>query len=406
LTFSDGLAPRQIRGIDPTQYVNHLGQYKHPMSLDEKIRKPLAEIGVTTLEQCTALFEALHRQAQSDLSVVDSPTRIEELRIAWLGRKNGRLSLISDHWLKSASRELKPAVGKMLNALKAEVESQLASAELQPRTQASAQGAAVSSIDLSLPGLSRPFGAKHPLTLVREEIEDIFISMGYMVSDGPEIETAYYNFEALNTPENHPARSEQDTFFIKDGGSGRDELLLRTHTSPVQIHTMERMKPPIRAIAPGKVYRRDNPDATHTPMFHQIEGLAVDEDITFCEFKGTLEYFLKTFFGAEKKVRFRPSYFPFTEPSAEVDISCGFCGGIGRLPGGQPCRVCKQSGWVEVMGAGMVDPVVFEYVGYDPEKYTGFAFGLGLDRYAMLKFNIPGLEYFFGNDIRFLEQFR
>jgi phenylalanyl-tRNA synthetase alpha chain len=183
-------------------------------------------------------------------------------------------------------------------------------------------------------------------------------------------------------------------------------LLLRTHTSPVQIHTMERMKPPVRAIVPGKVYRRDNPDATHTPMFHQIEGFAVDVDISFCEFKGTLEYFLKAFFGPEKRVRFRPSYFPFTEPSAEVDISCGICGGTGRVGQGVPCRVCKQSGWVEVMGAGMIHPAVFQYVGYDPEKYSGFAFGLGLDRYTMLKFNMPSLDYFFNNDIRFLEQFR
>lgn len=372
------------------------------MTLDEKIQKSLLEIGVTTVDGCADLFGNLMHAVQRELASIDSLIRLNEVSIALLGRKNGCLSLINDNWLKTAPRELKPVVGQQLNALKSFVQKELDGHKAR-LSKSEPKGL---SIDLTLPGLSHEFGTKHPLTIVREEIENIFISMGYTVEEGPEIETAYYNFEALNTPENHPARSEQDTFFIKEGGSGRDELLLRTHTSPVQIHTMERMKPPVRAIVPGKVYRRDNPDATHTPMFHQIEGLAVDEDITFCEFKGTLEYFLKTFFGAERRVRFRPSYFPFTEPSAEVDISCGNCDGAGKLKDGTPCRVCKQSGWVEVMGAGMVDPAVFQYVGYDPEKYTGFAFGLGLDRYAMAKFNIPGLEHFFSNDVRILEQFR
>ncbi len=366
---------------------------------DEKIRKPLVDIGVTTRDQCLSLFDELKNQAAEDLKGAKSPARLEELRITWLGRKNGRLSLVSDCWLKTAPAQLKPTVGKLLNQLKAEIEDSLA------KWKDTAQVSSKPDIDLTLPGMAHAFGAKHPLTIVREEIEEIFISLGYSVADGPEIETAYYNFDALNTPENHPARSEQDTFFIKGGESGRDELLLRAHTSPVQIHTMEHMKPPVRVIVPGKVYRRDNPDATHSPIFHQVEGLAVDEDITFCEFKGTLEYFLKAFFGPEKKVRFRPSFFPFTEPSAEVDMSCNLCGGNGRLGDGTPCRVCKQSGWVEVMGAGMVDPEVFRNVGYDPERYTGFAFGLGLDRYAMMKYNLPALEHFFNNDVRFLEQF-
>lgn len=357
----------------------------------------------STREECAKEFSKLHYQINRlDVESIRSIEDLDQLRIFWLGRKNGLLSQINDRWLKPAPPDLKPTIGQQLNELRLYVESKL-------RSKADSLGQAgrkEPQIDLTLPGLAHPLGAKHPLTLVREEIEEIFISMGYTVEDGPEIETAYYNFEALNTPENHPARSEQDTFFIKNGGAGRDELLLRTHTSPVQIHTMERMQPPVRAIVPGKVYRRDNPDATHTPMFHQIEGFAVDVDISFCEFKGTLEYFLKAFFGPEKKVRFRPSYFPFTEPSAEVDISCGICGGAGRLSIGIPCRVCKQSGWVEVMGAGMIHPAVFQYVGYDPEKYSGFAFGLGLDRYAMLKFDMPALDYFFNNDIRFLEQFR
>lgn len=385
------------------------------MTLDDKIRKPLSEIGVTTAEQCAALFEELTRELHDQIRVVDSPERLEEFRIKWLGRKNGRISLISDNWLKPALKELRPSVGRLLNAFKVDLENSYAQKDKSINLNIE-KGESINflkdyverkpGIDFNKIRSTSPFGAKHPLTIVREEIEEIFISMGYTVEDGPEIETAYYNFEALNTPENHPARSEQDTFFIKGGGTGRDELLLRTHTSPVQIHTMERMKPPIRAIVPGRVYRRDNPDATHTPVFHQIEGFAVDTDISFCEFKGTLEYFLKAFFGAEKKVRFRPSFFPFTEPSAEVDISCNFCSGSGRLQDGSSCRVCKQSGWVEVMGAGMIDPEVFRSVGYDPEKYSGFAFGLGLDRYTMMRFEVPTLEHFFQNDIRFLRQFK
>ncbi|MDD5542386.1 MAG: phenylalanine--tRNA ligase subunit alpha [Acidobacteriia bacterium] len=374
------------------------------MNLDEQIRKPLSEIGVTTERQCASLFDQIEALARSDFEAPDAASRLEALRVAWLGRKNGRASFIGDHWLKKASKELKPTVGKRLNSLRALVESELSKAEAAHKSLQSMPGEA--GVDLTLPGIAHHFGAQHPLTIVREEIENIFISMGYSVEEGPEIETAYHNFDALNTPENHPARSEQDTFFVRNGGTGRDQLLLRTHTSPVQIRTMLKKKPPIRVIVPGKCYRRDNPDATHMPMFHQVEGLAVDTHITFCEFKGTLEYFLKAFFGAEKKVRFRPSFFPFTEPSAEVDISCGLCEGSGKRRDGSPCRVCKQSGWVEVMGAGMVDPAVFEAVGYDPEIYTGFAFGLGLDRYAMMKLNLPGLESLFGNDVRFLEQFR
>jgi phenylalanyl-tRNA synthetase alpha chain len=216
--------------------------------------------------------------------------------------------------------------------------------------------------------------------------------MGYSIEDGPEIETTFYNFEALNIPEHHPARDPQDTFYVSD------TLLLRTHTSPVQIHTMQKQRPPLRIICPGKVYRRDNPDATHTPAFQQIEGLAVDEGLTFRDFKGTLEYFLKAYFSQKTRVRFRPSYFAFTEPSAEIDISCIFCGGEG-------CRVCKSSGWVEVLGAGMVDPAVFQHVNYDAEKYTGFAFGLGIERFAMLKYSVNNIQHFYESDLRFLEQF-
>jgi phenylalanyl-tRNA synthetase alpha chain len=248
------------------------------------------------------------------------------------------------------------------------------------------------TVDFTLPGNRRAVGHLHPVTQVRHQIEDIFCAMGYSIEDGPEIETTYYNFEALNIPEHHPARDAQDTFYVSDS------LVLRTHTSPVQIRTMERQKPPLRIICPGRCYRGDNPDATHSPVFHQIEGLAVDEGITFGDFKGTLEYFLKAFFSEKTRVRFRPSYFQFTEPSAEVDISCIFCSGRG-------CRVCKMSGWIEVLGAGMVDPAVFAYVNYDPEKYTGFAFGVGIERLALIKYSVNNIQHFFENDLRFLEQF-
>jgi phenylalanyl-tRNA synthetase alpha chain len=288
--------------------------------------------------------------------------------------------------------EQRREAGRQLNLLKSEVEAalreqegNLAELELRERLVADA-------VDITLPGKRRPLGRIHPLTRVQTEIEEIFSTMGYSIEDGPEIETTFHNFEALNIPEHHPARDAQDTFYITD------RLLLRTHTSPVQVRVMTGQKPPLRIICPGKVYRRDNPDATHSPAFQQIEGLSVDEGITFRDFKGTLEYFLKAFFTPRTAVRFRPSYFAFTEPSAEVDISCIFCGGSG-------CRICKMSGWIEVLGAGMVDPAVFESVGYDSEKYTGFAFGLGIERFAMLKYSINNIQYFYEGDLRFLEQF-
>jgi phenylalanyl-tRNA synthetase alpha chain len=269
--------------------------------------------------------------------------------------------------------------------------------------------------DLSLPGVVRPLGSRHPLRQTLEEIERIFLSLGYSVVVGPEMETPYYNFEALNIPEHHPARDNMDTFYMaapftegvqgkpsaeNDEGkpSGAEPLLLRTHTSPMQVRTMEKQQPPVRIIVPGKVYRRDNPDATHGFMFHQIEGLAVDTDITFCDFKGTVEYFVREFLGPKVKTRLRPSYFPFTEPSVEVDATCVFCGGKG-------CNVCKQSGWIELFGAGMVDPAVYGFVDYDPTRYSGFAFGLGVERLTQLKYNINDLQLYFQNDVRFLRQF-
>jgi phenylalanyl-tRNA synthetase alpha chain len=246
-------------------------------------------------------------------------------------------------------------------------------------------------VDVTLPGWPSQLGRLHLINQTQREIEDIFIGMGYEIAEGPEIETEYYNFEALNTPADHPARSLHDTFFVTDS------ILLRTHTSPMQVRTMEKQQPPVHIIVPGKAYRRDS-DATHTPMFHQCEGLVVDEGVTLADLKGTLETFVRAMFGADRKVRLRPHFFPFTEPSVEVDVSCIMCDGAG-------CRLCKKSGWLEILGAGMVDPNVFGFVGYDPEVYTGFAFGMGIERIAMLKHGVNDLRLFFENDLRFLRQF-
>jgi phenylalanyl-tRNA synthetase alpha chain len=282
---------------------------------------------------------------------------------------------------------------------------------LRLSTEAAAESSAFvrERVDLSLPGVTRPVGSRHLIRQVFQEIEDIFVSIGFSVVEGPEIETPYYNFEALNIPEFHPVRDDMDTFYLElpstGGKSAASSLLLRTHTSPVQIRTMEKTKPPVRVIVPGKVYRRDNPDATHSFMFHQIEGLAVDSDITFCDFTGTIEYFVKQFFGPGVKTRFRPSYFPFTEPSVEFDASCVFCGGQGTNSSGATCSKCKGSGWIELFGAGMVDPAVYGFVNYDPRKVSGFAFGIGIDRLAMLKYGIDDIQVFFQNDVRFLRQF-
>jgi phenylalanyl-tRNA synthetase alpha chain len=282
--------------------------------------------------------------------------------------------------------------GKSANQLKHKIESALEAMETAIRDREKRGALEREALDITLPGNRRTAGHRHPLTIVRKEIEDIFISMGYAVEDGPEVESTYYNFDALNIPASPPARDPRDTFYVSE------DLLLRTHTSPVQVRTMEKMKPPVRIICPGRVFRRDAFDPTHSPMFHQIECLAVDEGITFADLKGTLELFHKRFFGPTTRTRLRPSFFPFVEPGAEVDVSCVFCGGAG-------CRVCKGTGWIEVMGAGMVHPHLYQCVNYDPEKYTGFAFGGGIERYAMLKYNINDLQLYFQNDMRFLDQF-
>ena len=292
--------------------------------------------------------------------------------------------------LGSVSPEDKPKMGVLLNDLKNNLSQALDAVRL--KTGSGAPAASVGDIDITMPGILRPRGHKHPLTQVIDEINTIFLNLGFKIAEGPEIETTYYNFEALNIPLDHPSRDAFDTFYLDK------DALLRSQTSTVQIRVMEQTKPPLQIIAPGKVYRPDATDASHSFMFHQVEGLVVDKDIQFSDLKGVLDLFIRQMFGAETKTRFRPHFFPFTEPSAEVDISCLICKGKG-------CRVCSQRGWVEVLGAGMVHPNVFKAVGYDPKKWTGFAFGMGIERLAMLKFGIDDIRLFYENDLRFLRQF-
>ena len=374
-------------------------------TVDNPAEKTLADLGVESTDKVALLFADVRSRFDSQISGPLDPTSWEILKQGWTGRKSGILTLIGDNWLKPASPELKRAVGQELNKLKAHIESGLEARRAAIESGAESAAAAKERIDLSFPGVIRPIGTHHLIRTVMQEIEDIFFSIGFSIVEGPEIETPYYNFEALNIPEHHPVRDDMDTFYLDLPKGAPGPLLLRTHTSPVQIHTMEKRRPPVRVIVPGKVYRRDNPDATHSFMFHQIEGLAVDTDITFCDFTGTIEYFVKQFFGESVKTRFRPSYFPFTEPSVEFDVSCIFCGGSGTGASGGICGKCKGSGWIELFGAGMVDPAVYGFVNYDASKVSGFAFGMGMDRLAMLKYGIDDLQVFFQNDVRFLRQF-
>jgi phenylalanyl-tRNA synthetase alpha chain len=364
---------------------------------EDPTTRALSDLGVADADGVAHQFSGVRAQFDQETSAPANPQRFEELRNAWLGRKSGALTRITENWLKTSSSALRPAVGKALNELRGHVEQRLG--ELQKIAESAAEQAALARerVDLSLPGVERPMGSRHLLRQTFAEIERIFLSLGFAVVEGPEIETPYYNFEALNIPEHHPARDTMDTFYMETP-PGAPQRLLRTHTSPNQIRTMEKQKPPVRIIVPGKVYRRDNPDATHSYVFHQVEGLAVDTDITFCEFKGTVEYFVREFLGPAAKTRLRPSYFPFTEPSVEVDATCFVCGGSG-------CRLCKHSGWLELFGAGMVDPAVYGFVNYDPGQLSGFAFGLGVDRLSQLKYGIDDVQLFFQNDVRFLRQF-
>jgi phenylalanyl-tRNA synthetase alpha chain len=379
-------------------------------NIEKPTDKTLAALGVTQPEQVPVRFAVLRAYFEGQFQTVHDESEWKIFRDQWLGRKSGVLALITDNWLKPASPDLKRAVGAGLNELRAHVESQIESRRLAIESGADQSALAREHIDLSLPGVTRPIGSRHLIRQVLQEIEDIFVSIGFSVVEGPEIETPYYNFEALNIPEFHPVRDDMDTFYLDLPKGAPSPLLLRTHTSPMQIRTMEKSKPPVRVIVPGKVYRRDNPDATHSFIFHQVEGLAVDSDITFCDFTGTIEYFVKQFFGPGVKTRFRPSYFPFTEPSVEFDVSCIFCGGTGKSSGfgsgfGGVCGKCKGAGWIELFGAGMVDPAVYGFVNYDAKKVSGFAFGMGIDRLAMLKYQIDDIQVFFQNDVRFLRQF-
>ena len=328
----------------------------------------------------------IREQFDRDVAGAKDAAALDEVRTRYLGRRAGLLTaLLRD--LRDAPPADRASAGKAVNDLKAHVESVLESA----RGAAASKGTDAPPIDLTLPGRAQRPGAAHPITQVRALIEEIFLEMGYTLETGPEVETDFYNFEALNIPPHHPARDMQDTFYVEGG------LLLRTHTSPVQIRTMQSRRPPIKMVALGKVFRRDS-DITHSPVFHQVEGLVVGEGIAFAHLKGTLEHFCRRVFGKELKLRLRPSYFPFVEPGAEYDISCIFCAGAG-------CSRCKGSGFIEMGGAGMVHPAVFDKVGYDPERYTGFAFGLGIERIAMLKHGIDDIRLLYENDLRFLQQF-
>ena len=349
-----------------------------------------------------ASFVALEEEARRGAASLASPEAQENFRLEWLGRKSGRLKQLSDAWLKTAPVETKRVLGQRFNALKTLVEGLLEAAAGAGPSDAAL---AAEALDVTLPGTRRLMGAEHPFTRTMHELVGIFAGLGYSVGVGPEVETDYYNFESMNFPPGHPARDTQDTLVIagQERRGLRERLLLRTHTSPVQMRTMEREAPPVRIVIPGKVHRNDAADATHSPVFHQVEGLCVDTNITFSDLKGTLDYAMKALFGSSVKTRFFPSFFPFTEPSADVQISCIFCAGKG-------CRRCKHSGWIELLGCGMVDPAVFAFAaekqaGYDPRKISGFAFGMGVERIAMMKYGVSEIGSFYAGDMRFLEQF-
>jgi phenylalanyl-tRNA synthetase alpha chain len=350
--------------------------------------------------------QELVRALEQEATAVASDADWKNFRDRWLARKNGILTQVNELWLKASPKADRREVGQRVNEIKTRVEQGVEAAQQRAQGAASSSRLAAESIDITLPGLRRPLGAEHPVIKTMNEIVGVFRNLGYSVEVGPEVETDYYNFEALNFPPNHPARDTQDTLFLagQEEKPLRDRLLLRTHTSPVQIRAMEKQRPPLRVVCPGKVHRNDALDATHSPIFHQVEGLAVDTNITFSDLKGTLDHAMKALFGSSVKTRFYPSFFPFTEPSADVQISCIFCGGKGSRDGG-PCRNCKASGWIELLGCGMVDPNVYDFVDYDAERYSGFAFGMGVERIAILKYGVDDIQLFFNGDVRFLRQF-
>ncbi len=335
-------------------------------------------------------LEQIKKIALAQLSQVTDKAELENIRVKYLGKK-GELTAILRGTGKLSAEE-RPVVGKIANEVREEIESAIDTKVVAIRSAEKTEKLNSEVIDISMPGKKQTMGKKHPLSLTLDQVNDIFLSMGFSIEEGPEVEFDHYNFEALNIPKDHPARGEQDTFYINDN------IVLRTQTSPIQIRTMENQKPPIKMIAPGKVYRSDAVDATHSPIFYQIEGLVVAENITFGDLKGTLEMFIQKMFGDDMKVKFRPHHFPFTEPSAEMDATCFVCGGKG-------CKVCKGSGWIEIVGCGMVHPQVLRNCGIDPEKYSGFAFGFGLDRIVMLKYGIEDIRLLYESDMRFLNQF-
>jgi phenylalanyl-tRNA synthetase alpha chain len=341
-------------------------------------------------------IEDLRAQFEQDLAAAAGEAAVRGVRDRYLSRKGGLVSALLKA-LGTAPASERPRLGQLANELKQHIETRFA-ARLSAAEQSRPPSGAV---DVTLPGRIPALGHRHPLTLLRERIEAIFTRFGFLVIEGPELEDDYHNFEALNMPLDHPARDMQDTLYLETpmrSAVGSPATLLRTHTSGMQIRYMEQHPPPVRLIAPGRVYRRDSFDLTHTPMFTQVEGLVVGEDVTLADLKGTLHAFARELFGADRRVRFRPSFFPYTEPSAELDISCAACAGAG-------CATCKRTGWLEILGSGMVHPAVFEAVGYDPERYTGFAFGMGIERVAQLKWGVDDIRLFYENDLRFLEQF-
>ena len=334
-------------------------------------------------------LNSIKENAFNELTNANNSAKLEEIRVKYLGKKGELTTILRS--MGGLSKEERPIVGKLVNEVKSEVEARIEEIALSIKEKEKNEKLASEVIDISMPGKKNIVGKRHPLDLTLESMKDIFISMGFTIEEGPEVELDYYNFEALNIPKNHPARSEQDTFYINDN------LVLRTQTSPVQIRVMENQAPPIKMIGPGKVYRSDAVDATHSPIFYQMEGLVIDKGVTFADLKGTLELFAKKMFGDKVKTKFRPHHFPFTEPSAEMDATCFVCEGKG-------CKVCKGSGWIELLGCGMVHPQVLRNCGIDPEVYSGFAFGFGVDRMVMLKYGIDDIRLLYESDMRFLNQ--
>ena len=337
-----------------------------------------------------AQLEAIEKKAFEELTAAQDLKDLDAVRVKYLGKKGELTASLKQRGKLSA--EERPVIGQLANLVRAQIEERLEETKTNLEAHLLDQRLATETLDVTMPGKRSVLGKKHPITIVLDELKEIFIGMGFDVAQGPEVELDYYNFEALNIPKDHPARDTQDTFYINDN------VVLRTQTSPIQIRVMEKQKPPIRIIAPGRVYRSDALDATHSPLFHQVEGLVVDKNITMADLKGTLEVFVKRLYGEESVVRFRPHHFPFTEPSAELDVQCFNCHGEG-------CRLCKGEGWIEILGCGMVHPKVLENCGIDPEEYSGFAFGMGLERLVMRRYNIDDLRLFYENDARFLNQF-